>query len=509
MPTVSSPRPRPRPAGGRGGDPPGALLRPPRRRGGPAAAGRGAATSTPRRRRAAAAALALALGLGLLFGLLPAGGPAGAAAQAPVQPPVAPPAPLAAAPRAEAPEAPEAAGKAKKLAKCAAVTATSATCKAKKGGAYLVMKDPTIIWVQHKISEYLTNGLLVENPAVPDQPDQPDSAAEEPPLLWAQEPDELSPKRFAKQYAKTYPSGAGPTANVTFAGQSAAAANLDGVGFKKTKAGKEKLRFKVDPGDREALAALDPGACVVTFRSRCEDAESESECTYSDQKCTANATCPGGTLVSAECADRSAFAENPCACTALQQLAGLSGKLKGQAPWNDLANKAYCNPPDLDPSKDCDFMAPECLSVDCATVDGVKVPTYVVSMFASINGALPPSLGDLGPSFTALDLNNNAISSLPTEIALLKNLDFLDLSSNNLPSVPSEIAELTKMSTIRLNSNNLSVLPSVFRHWPVRRSDQDLCAFRLFVILRLRFETDNSIDRPVDWTGWPRVLQHR
>ena len=122
-----------------------------------------------------------ALGLGLLGLLLVAGGPAGAAAQAPAQ------------------ALPPAAGKARKLAKCATATATSATCKVKKGGKYLVLKDPTVTV-------------------------QPDGAEEE-------ERGKLSPKRFAKQYAETYSPGAGPTANVAFAGEAAATVALDGVGY--------------------------------------------------------------------------------------------------------------------------------------------------------------------------------------------------------------------------------------------------------------------------------------
>ena len=66
-------------------------------------------------------------------------------------------------------------------------------------------------------------------------------------------------------------------------------------------------------------------------------------CTYADTTCAAGSTCPGGTLVSATCADRSGFDENPCACTALQQLAALSAaNLATEAPWNALASSSYC-----------------------------------------------------------------------------------------------------------------------------------------------------------------------
>ena len=63
------------------------------------------------------------------------------------------------------------------------------------------------------------------------------------------------------------------------------------------------------------------------------------------KKCTLrrDGTCPGGTVVSAKCADCSAFGESPYACTALQELAALSSFLQNEAPWNDhQANVAYC-----------------------------------------------------------------------------------------------------------------------------------------------------------------------
>ena len=59
------------------------------------------------------------------------------------------------------------------------------------------------------------------------------------------------------------------------------------------------------------------------------------KCCYSDTICAEDTVCPGGTAVSAACADRSGFGENPCACTALQQLAALSPSLQTVAPWND------------------------------------------------------------------------------------------------------------------------------------------------------------------------------
>ena len=53
-------------------------------------------------------------------------------------------------------------------------------------------------------------------------------------------------------------------------------------------------------------------------------------------------------------------------------------------------------------------------------------------------GALPPSLGELGPSLTSLYLSGNAITSVPTELAALTGLRILDLRGNQLTGVPAE-----------------------------------------------------------------------
>ena len=112
-----------------------------------------------------------------------------------------------------------------------------------------------------------------------------------------------------------------------------------------------------------AADACDAGTCITKFENTFDDGAgtcvtacpegtvpsgdlcvpvSEMACSYADRKCAVGATCPGGTPVPAECADRSAFKENPCACAALQELAAMSDTLQAEAPWNDLANKASC-----------------------------------------------------------------------------------------------------------------------------------------------------------------------
>ena len=80
-----------------------------------------------------------------------------------------------------------------------------------------------------------------------------------------------------------------------------------------------------------------------------------------DTPCAVGSICPAGTAVSTACADRSAFDESPP--TALEQLAALLTTLSSQAPWSDLASAAYCDDESY-------------LEVDCATVDGVQLPTF-------------------------------------------------------------------------------------------------------------------------------------
>jgi len=141
------------------------------------------------------------------------------------------------------------------------------------------------------------------------------------------------------------------------------------------------------------------------------------ECDQSDTVCSAGSSCKGGTAISEECADRSGFGENPCTCTALQDLAGMSSDLQSEAPWNDLANAAYCQSGPL--------------HVECNTVDGVQLPTLVDGANQGLAGALPPSLGELGPSLTYLNLGGNAITSVPTEIGALTGLTTCCIGDNN------------------------------------------------------------------------------
>ena len=101
-----------------------------------------------------------------------------------------------------------------------------------------------------------------------------------------------------------------------------------------------------------------PEGTLVSAACADRSAFNENPCAYPDTTCTAGDNCPEGTLVSTECADRSAFGENPCACTALQELAGLSSTLVFEVPWVDLASDPYCQDGSV--------------RVTCKTVNGMR-----------------------------------------------------------------------------------------------------------------------------------------
>ena len=71
-------------------------------------------------------------------------------------------------------------------------------------------------------------------------------------------------------------------------------------------------------------------------------------------------------------------------------------------------------------------------------------------------GALPPSLRDLRPSLTVLDLYTNGIASVPTEIAPLTGLQDLSLALNlngltGFPMwTPHHVPDLRPVALLRL-----------------------------------------------------------
>ena len=126
---------------------------------------------------------------------------------------------------------------------------------------------------------------------------------------------------------------------------------------------------------------------------------SPSPCTYTMAQCDAGLICPGGTRVATECtspASSGGAAGNPCACTALLDIAGLSSAartattLPTVSPWNDLSSYSYCQSGNL--------------LVECETVAGdsgnILLPSKVTSTLIAngLEGAVLPSIVDLGPA---------------------------------------------------------------------------------------------------------------
>lgn len=58
-----------------------------------------------------------------------------------------------------------------------------------------------------------------------------------------------------------------------------------------------------------------------------------------------------------------------------------------------------------------------------------------------------------------LDLSNNDITILPSQIGDLSELEHLDLSYNYLKELPQEIGKLTKLKTLLLTKNEINELP--------------------------------------------------
>ena len=72
---------------------------------------------------------------------------------------------------------------------------------------------------------------------------------------------------------------------------------------------------------------------------------------------------------------------------------------------------------------------------------------------------LPAEIGQLR-TLSQLDLSANQLSQLPAEIGQLTNLTQLDLSDNQLSRLPAEIGQLTNLTQLDLSHNQLSQLPA-------------------------------------------------
>ena len=90
----------------------------------------------------------------------------------------------------------------------------------------------------------------------------------------------------------------------------------------------------------------------------------------------------------------------------------------------------------------------------------MQLPRAVGGSSLGLAGALPPSLGELGPSLTYLALYAEAITSVPPEIGALTSLEILELVDNAITLVPTEIGALTALTKLALSSNNIASVPT-------------------------------------------------
>jgi Leucine-rich repeat (LRR) protein len=74
---------------------------------------------------------------------------------------------------------------------------------------------------------------------------------------------------------------------------------------------------------------------------------------------------------------------------------------------------------------------------------------------------LPPSLWSC-TSLTHLQFSGNQLTSIPNEIAFLKNLKILHLKHNRLKSLPEDFCKLTGLEELHLERNLLTSLPEKF-----------------------------------------------
>ena len=86
-------------------------------------------------------------------------------------------------------------------------------------------------------------------------------------------------------------------------------------------------------------------------------------------------------------------------------------------------------------------------------------------LFVKISGIEINQSVELGiiQNLEVLNLSNNQVSQLPSNIGELKNLKVLNLSNNQVSQLPSNIGELKNLEVLNLSNNQVSQLPSTIR----------------------------------------------
>eukprot|EP00756_Hemistasia_phaeocysticola_P004378 Hpha_TRINITY_DN12781_c0_g1::TRINITY_DN12781_c0_g1_i1::g.114167::m.114167/K07359/CAMKK2; calcium/calmodulin-dependent protein kinase kinase 2 len=106
------------------------------------------------------------------------------------------------------------------------------------------------------------------------------------------------------------------------------------------------------------------------------------------------------------------------------------------------------------------------LTLNCykfeALPEELKACTELTNLTAHLNGlrVIPDGILSKLVNLTYLNLGQNALLDLPSEIGLLSNLQHLDVNRNHLQGLPDEVANLSRLRTVNLDYNELDALPS-------------------------------------------------
>eukprot|EP00833_Pecoramyces_ruminatium_P011391 jgi/Orpsp1_1/1185423/evm.model.c7180000093683.1 len=82
-----------------------------------------------------------------------------------------------------------------------------------------------------------------------------------------------------------------------------------------------------------------------------------------------------------------------------------------------------------------------------------------LNMYNNDITTIPSSVGDVS-ELEIINLSYNNIKEIPKEISNLKNLSELYLNLNEITSIPISIGELSKLKILDLNSNKIDTIPS-------------------------------------------------
>ena len=79
-----------------------------------------------------------------------------------------------------------------------------------------------------------------------------------------------------------------------------------------------------------------------------------------------------------------------------------------------------------------------------------------------LQNANSSSIAGVAPFLTHLDLSDNLLTRLPTELVQLENLKWLDVSNNQITELPSNIGCLHYLEHLNVSHNRLTSLPKSF-----------------------------------------------